>query len=88
MFFDFLIKRASWDAESLGGFLDTTAFFLKYSLDVLFLEFEEGQTRIKKGCPDLRMAVEVKIGKSDVFLITQEDGAFDDVAQFANVAGP
>ena len=42
----------------------------------------------RKGAPTLGMAVEVKIVEGDVFLVTQQHGAFDNVAQLTNVAGP
>jgi hypothetical protein len=39
-----LIKGTSGDSETLGGFLHSASLFLKHSFDVLFFEFQKGET--------------------------------------------
>lgn len=86
--FDLLIERTSGYAEPLRGPLDPPALLVQHSLDMLFLELDEREASVEKRCSHLRMAVEVKVLESDVFLITQQHGSFDNVTELANVAGP
>lgn len=44
VFLNLLIKGTSRDSETLRGFLHSASLFLKHSLDVLFFEFQEGET--------------------------------------------
>ena len=88
MLLNLLIKRAAGDAEPPGGLLYATAFLLKYTLNVLLFQFEQREVRVEKRRAHLCVTVEMKIVECDVFLITQQHRAFDNVAQLANVAGP
>ena len=85
---DLLIKRASRNTETLGGLLNATFLLMQHSLDVLLFEFYQCEPSIQKRCAELCVSIEVKIVKGDVCVFTQQHGTFDNVTQFANVAGP
>jgi hypothetical protein len=61
MLLDLLIKRTSRNAETLGCLFNPTFLLLQYSLDVLFFELYESETRVEKRCANLCMTIEVKI---------------------------
>ena len=80
VFLDLLIEGASRDSQSLGGLLDAAFFFLENSFDVLFLKFDQRQTRVEKWRPYIRMAIEVEISQSYSFVITKEHRSLDHVS--------
>ncbi len=71
MLLDLLVKRTARDAEALRRLLDAPSLFLEHTFDVLFFELDQREASVEKRRSHLRVAVEVKVLKSDVFLVTQ-----------------
>ena len=47
MFLEFLVQRTARDAEPLSRRFNMSPLFLKYTFNVLFFQFYEGETRVQ-----------------------------------------
>jgi hypothetical protein len=61
MLLEFLVERTAWDAEPFSRCFNMATLFLKYTFNVLFFQFDEGQTRGPGRRTYRGMALEIQI---------------------------
>src|SRR5262245_16265494 len=89
---ELLVQRAARDAEADGGALDVVVLGLVDPLDVAALELGErevlGGDRGAGAADGVAARVEAELADADHGTVGEQDGALEQVAQLAQVAGP